>query len=63
MLMFQNNVIPPHAGIKNCINAKFPQLQEKNVYIAQSVEKFQPGEDGVRRVWINNFNATVSSSL
>jgi hypothetical protein len=61
MLMFQNNVIPPHVGIKNRINAKFPPLQEKNVRIAQSVEKFHPSEDGIRRVWINNFNATVSS--
>ncbi|KAF1852234.1 uncharacterized protein K460DRAFT_374054 [Cucurbitaria berberidis CBS 394.84] len=58
MLMFREGIIPPHAGIKTRVNTKFPSLEAKNIRIARSIEKFSPGQDGKRRVWINNFNAS-----
>lgn len=60
MLMFREGIIPPHAGIKTRVNTKFPSLPQMNVRIASSAESFGPAVDGKRRVWINNFNATVS---
>ena len=62
--MMRNNAIPPHVGIKGRINEKFPPLEKVNVCINRALTPFksQFGSNGRRRVLLNNFNATVSSS-
>lgn len=63
-LMFEKNVIPPHAGLKGRLNHKFPDLDAMNIHIAMSKKEFKPhsGGDGKRKILINNFNATVSDT-
>ena len=63
-MMMRKNAIPPHVGIKGRINEKFPPLDKVNVRINRTMVPFQArsGGDGKRRVLLNNFNATVSSS-
>lgn len=59
-LMFEKDIIPPHAGIKGRLNHKFPDLDAMNIHIAKSKTAFKPhsGGDGKRKILINNFNAT-----
>lgn len=58
----RKNTIPPHVGIKNRINEKFPPLDQINVKIDRALAPFQSHAkgNGKRRVLLNNFNATVS---
>ncbi|KAK4609999.1 Norsolorinic acid synthase [Fulvia fulva] len=59
LLMFQNNTIPPHCGIKpgSRINHNYPDLAARNVHIAFEPKPFLRREGRARRVLINNFSA------
>lgn len=63
--MMQNDVVPPHPGIKGRLNHRFPPLAKMNVHIPESQIAFKApsGGDGRRRILLNNFNATVSRAL
>jgi naphtho-gamma-pyrone polyketide synthase len=56
--MLENNLIPPHCGIKNKINHNFPDLSARNVHISRgrATPWGRPG-DGKRRFFLNNFSA------
>ncbi|KAM7203057.1 hypothetical protein V8F33_002405 [Rhypophila sp. PSN 637] len=57
LMMFRENVIPPHAGIKTRVNPKLPPFEDANIRIPFSVEPFlTDGEP--RRALIGNFGAT-----
>ncbi|KAK4210046.1 hypothetical protein QBC37DRAFT_475210 [Rhypophila decipiens] len=57
LMMFRENVIPPHAGIKTRVNPKLPPFEDVNIRIPFSVEPFlTDGEP--RRALIGNFGAT-----
>lgn len=60
----RKNMIPPHVGIKTRINREFPPLDNINVRINSALIAFKPHirGDGKRRVLLNNFNATVSTT-
>lgn len=65
LLMMQNNIIPPHCGIKTKINHHFPtDLTARNVHIArQSTPWNRPdGGDGTRHTFVNNFSAAGGNS-
>ncbi|CZR53424.1 uncharacterized protein PAC_03302 [Phialocephala subalpina] len=55
LLMFQNNLIPPHCGIKTTLNATLTAALQKNIRIARQKERFQTEK---KRILVNNFNAT-----
>ncbi|KAI9762130.1 MAG: Type I Iterative PKS [Chaenotheca gracillima] len=58
LLMMQNNLIPPHCGIKTKINHTFPtDLRERNVHIAMKPTPWMRPEGGKRKVFVNNFSA------
>ena len=58
LLMMQNDTIPPHCGIKQCINTSFPQdLSARNVHIAFKPTPFLPRDGSPRRIFLNNFSA------
>ena len=63
LLMMKNNTIPPHCGIKSKINHRFPtDLQERNVFIARKPKPWRRPENGVRRIFVNNFSAAGGNS-
>jgi naphtho-gamma-pyrone polyketide synthase len=56
--MLENELIPPHCGIKTKINHNFPDLSARNVHI--SIGRATPWKrpaDGKRRFFLNNFSA------
>lgn len=58
LLMYQKSAIPPHVGIKNSINPKFPKdLDKRNLHIPYSKVLWPhvPGEK--RTAVVNNFSA------
>ena len=56
--MMENNMIPPHCGIKTKINHIFPtNLQERRVFIADKPTLWERPLKGARKVFINNFSA------
>ena len=57
LLMFQKDIIPPHAGIKGLINQGFPDLDERNIRIAMSKTPFKAYSNARRRTLVNNFSA------
>ena len=57
VLMLQNNIIPPHCGIKTVINAKFAERVGQSLKIPDAALPFQI-KDRPRSIMINNFNAT-----
>jgi hypothetical protein len=61
--MLQNDIIPPQVGMPAELNAGFPSLKEFNVHIPQETIQFESSatKDGKRRVFLNNFDAAVSS--
>ncbi|KAH8585608.1 beta-ketoacyl synthase [Bisporella sp. PMI_857] len=62
LLMFQNQEIPPHIGIKGIINQKFPELDKRRIEIPRVVKSFQSSEDRTRLIFINNFGAAGGNS-
>ncbi|KAK5633962.1 hypothetical protein RRF57_009676 [Xylaria bambusicola] len=59
LLMLQKNAIPPHVGIKNRLNPKFPKdMDRRNVHIPyQRVEWPRPPSGKKRIAVVNNFSA------
>lgn len=52
------NTIPPHCGIKTKINHTFPtNLGDRRVFIADKTVQWKRPDNGVRKVFINNFSA------
>ena len=59
LLMLQHQVIPRHIGIKTRLNPKLPPLDDLNVVIPQTNMPYPAlSKDSVRRMLVNNFNAT-----
>ena len=59
LLMLQHQVIPRHIGIKTRLNPKLPPLDHMNVVIPQTNMPYPAlSKDSVRRMLVNNFNAT-----
>jgi monodictyphenone polyketide synthase len=57
LLMLQKGAIPPHAGIKNTINTKLPDLDKRNVLIPYEKTEWARNEEKKRLAVINNFSA------
>ncbi|KIX08904.1 uncharacterized protein Z518_03561 [Rhinocladiella mackenziei CBS 650.93] len=58
LLMLEHDLIPPHCGIKNNINRKFPDLAARNVHISRCREsEWKRPAGGKRRMFLNNFSA------
>lgn len=56
--MMKMNMIPPHCGIKTKLNHTFPKnLGERRVFIADKAVEWKRPDEGVRKVFINNFSA------
>ncbi|OAP55326.1 hypothetical protein AYL99_10299 [Fonsecaea erecta] len=58
LLMLENDLIPPHCGIKGSINHNFPDLGARNVKISLGRETpWKRPQSGKRRMFLNNFSA------
>ncbi|OQU98243.1 polyketide product template domain-containing protein isoform 1 [Cladophialophora immunda] len=58
LLMLENDLIPPHCGIKGSINHNFPDLRARNVHISLGRETpWKRPQGGKRRMFLNNFSA------
>ncbi|THC93448.1 hypothetical protein EYZ11_007067 [Aspergillus tanneri] len=58
LLMYQNNAIPPHIGIKNSLNPTFPKdLDRRNVHIPFEKTAWPRLEAKSRYAVVNNFSA------
>lgn len=59
LLMLQKNAIPPHVGIKNSLNPKFPKdMEKRNVHIPYQKVEWPRRPDGKKRIaMVNNFSA------
>lgn len=58
LLMLENNLIPPHCGIKTKINHNFPDLAARNVHITQGTSApWKRPIGGKRSLYLNNFSA------
>src|SRR5689334_3448029 len=56
--MLENNLIPPHCGIKGNINHNFPDLGARNVHISLGrATPWTRPQAGKRRFFLNNFSA------
>ncbi|RWA10748.1 hypothetical protein EKO27_g4373 [Xylaria grammica] len=63
VLMMQHNTIPPHIGIKNRINSKFPKdLGSRGVLIAKETVSW-PRTQTPRMALLNNFSAAGGNSV
>ncbi|PPJ51023.1 hypothetical protein CBER1_07830 [Cercospora berteroae] len=63
LLMMKKNMIPPHVGIKNKINHKFPtDLDKRNVNIAMKATPWERDGATPRRTFVNNFSAAGGNS-
>ncbi|PYH97266.1 hypothetical protein BO71DRAFT_438922 [Aspergillus ellipticus CBS 707.79] len=56
LLMFQQNTIPAHIGVKGQLNLQFPRLDGKRILIPRQNEQFLK-KHRRRRMLINNFGA------
>jgi monodictyphenone polyketide synthase len=63
LLMLQKNAIPPHVGIKNSLNPKFPKdMEKRNLRIPYELTKW-PHVPGKKRIAVvNNFSAAGGNS-
>ena len=56
--MLENNLIPPHCGIKTKINHTFPDLEARNVHITLGAPSpWKRPARGKRSLFLNNFSA------
>lgn len=63
ILMLKHNTIPPHPH-EAPLNRNFPPLSERNIHIPRRSLSFHPtAKHERRRIFINNFNATVSKTV
>lgn len=60
IMMFQNDIIPPQAGMPHTLNPKFPPLSEANITIPSTPQAFVADSGKPRRILLNNFDAAVS---
>lgn len=63
LLMLQKNAIPPHVGIKNSLNPKFPKdMDKRNLRIPYELTEW-PHVPGKKRIAVvNNFSAAGGNS-
>ena len=58
LLMLQKNAIPPHVGIKNSLNPKFPKdMNKRNVHIPYEKTEWPHVPGKKRMAVVNNFSA------
>ena len=58
LLMLQKNAIPPHVGIKNSLNPKFPKdMDKRNIHIPYEKTDWLPIPGKKRMAAVNNFSA------
>lgn len=59
LLMLQKNAIPPHVGIKNSLNPRFPKdMEKRNVHIPYQKVEWPHHPGGKKRLaMVNNFSA------
>ncbi|KIM92530.1 hypothetical protein OIDMADRAFT_62490 [Oidiodendron maius Zn] len=57
IMMFQNDIIPPQAGMPHALNPKFPPLSELNIEIPSEPRAFNKESNKPRRILLNNFDA------
>ncbi|KAE8384533.1 hypothetical protein BDV23DRAFT_176984 [Aspergillus alliaceus] len=58
LLMLENDLIPPHCGIKTRINHTFPtDLDRRQVHTALEPTPWNRPRKGLRRTFVNNFSA------
>ncbi|KAL3470932.1 hypothetical protein BJX99DRAFT_267158 [Aspergillus californicus] len=58
LLMYQNNAIPPHVGIKNSLNPMFPKdMDKRNLHIPYQKVPWPRVEGKKRYAVVNNFSA------
>ncbi|KAI2478997.1 Polyketide synthase module protein [Pyrenophora tritici-repentis] len=62
ILMFQNNTIPPQAGMPHTLNPNFPPLHEINIKIPSEPLEFKASGNKPRRILLNNFDASGGNS-
>nr|BAW18768.1 topopyrone polyketide synthase [Phoma sp. BAUA 2861] len=63
LMMLERNEIPPHCGIKNKMNEKFPtDLEQRNVHITKKPLFWPRPANSARRIFINNFSAAGGNS-
>lgn len=63
LLMFQNNMVPAHIGVKGKLNRNFPSLEEQNIYIPHQKLPFPAHQEKKRRILINNFGAAGGNTV
>lgn len=63
LLMLEKNAIPPHVGIKNSLNPKFPKdMDKRNIHIPYEKVEW-PHVPGKKRIaMVNNFSAAGGNS-
>jgi acyl transferase domain-containing protein len=57
LLMLQNNIIPPHVGIKTQLNPALPDFKNRNVNIASEAYPWPQTPGKSRLTFLNNFSA------
>ncbi|KAH8892730.1 non-reducing polyketide synthase [Thozetella sp. PMI_491] len=57
VMMFQNNILPPQAGMPHALNSKYPSLPKLNIEIPSEPKEFKAIDQRPRRVLLNNFDA------
>ena len=63
LLMMENNVIPPHCGIKTRINQRFPtDLAERGAHILTKGIPWPKNGITTRKLFLNNFSAAGGNS-
>lgn len=64
LLIFQEQMLPPHIGIKSSINPKLPNLQPRNIHIPGQVTPLPStnAQRSRRRILLNNFSAAGGNS-
>ncbi len=63
VLMLRERRIPPHPGMPCKLNHKFPPLEKLHMKISEKARPFDShSKDGKRRIFLNNFDASVRIS-
>ena len=64
LLVFREQKIPPHIGIKDKLNHTFPDLEKRNLYIPFKTTPFPLGRRRTKkRALINNFGAAGGNTV
>lgn len=62
LLMFQKGIMPPQVGMPQALNPRFPDLDALNIIIPSKQREFKSRGGAPRKIFLNNFDAAVSSS-